>query len=362
MEFLEANTVKTCRNCGEPLPSDAKFCHLCSQKYTDGKITLREVWRDFVESVLNFDAKIFRTIGALFIPGKLTIEYFKGKHISYVPPVRIFLIMAVLHFAILGFSGFNGVKFNVVGEQSILREATYEAAFLEKLDSTQRQVNKDFNNNPTVKLALDSLRHKFKDTKLDTLNLGYLDFHRDFTIKPTELNLAQRDIYEPVEVIFEKYNITGFLEKLQVRQSVRLITEGGSFTGFLLGKLIWMVLLMMPALALVLKLLYIRRRRYFIEHLVFSFHYHAFSFLVGGIAIAMSASGWFEDSSPDKDLPLPVALALIAIMIYLFMAMRRVYKQGFWKTFIKFNLLNFFYIFIFTIFFTLTAIVSILLF
>ncbi len=364
MEFLEANTVKTCRNCGEPLPADAKFCPNCSQKYSDGRITIRELWFDFVESILNFDAKIFRTIGALFIPGKLTLEYFKGKHLSYVPPVRIFLIMAVIHFAIIGFYGFDNLNFSLTGGQSQnnSREATYEAIFLEKLDSARQQVNQDFKNNPTVKSALDSLRHQFKNAELDSMELGYLDFHWDFTIKPTKLNLAKRDIYDPYEVIFKKYKINGVVEQLQVRQSLRLLTEKSSFAGFLLGKLIWMVLLMMPALALVLKLLYIRRRKYFVEHLVFSFHYHAFSFLIMGVAIALNATGWFKNSGLDEDISAPIAFAFLAIIIYLFIAMRRVYKQGFWKTFIKFNILNFSYLLIFTLFIALTAAVSILLF
>lgn len=361
MEFLEANTVKTCRNCGTPLPADANFCHHCSQKYTDGKVTLREVWHDFVESFLNFDAKIFRTIGALFIPGKLTIEYFKGKHIAYIPPVRIFLIMAVIHFAILGYSGFTGINMSIDQSRSLEQKA-YQAVFLVKLDSAKQQIKQQFKDNPTVQRAMDSLQHQFNDGKLDTLELGYLDFHWDFTIKPTDLRIAQSDLYKPSAVIFKKYRIRGVLEQLQVRQSLKFLTESGSFSGFLVGKLIWMVLLMMPALALVLKLLYIRRRKYFVEHLVFSFHYHAFAFLVVGIAVAISAMGWFNNSKPDEDLPFPVAIAFLGIMIYLFIAMRRVYQQRFWKTFIKFNLLNFFYLLIFTVFFLLTTLVSILIF
>lgn len=231
---------------------------------------------------------------------------------------------------------------------------------MEKLDSVQQEINKDFNRNPTVRRALDSLRHQFKDTKLDTLELGYLDFHRNFSIKPTQLNLEQKDIYEPYEVIFKKYNIHGFLEQLQVRQSLRMITENSSFSGFLLGKLIWMVLLMMPALALVLKLLYIRRRKYFVEHLVFSFHYHAFAFFIVSIGILLNNTGWFDKK--DEDISLPIMFAFLLLLVYLFIAMRRVYKQRFWKTFIKFNILNFSYIFIFTLFFVLTAIVSVLLF
>lgn len=363
MDLLDANKLRSCRNCGEPLPGDARYCPKCSQKYTDGRITLRELWHDFVESFLNFDAKIFRTLKALFIPGQLTNEYFKGRHIAYIPPVRIFLIMAVFHFAVLGFSDFKAFNINVIEEQgeTDLRRAAYQATFLDQLDTAKQKVMKKFDNNITVRRALDTLSHQFKDARTDTADLGYLDFRRDFTTKGQELRIAQKDIYElSFDEIAERYHIHGFLEKMQVRQSLRLISENANFSTFLLGKLIWMVLLMMPALALVLKLLYIRRRKYFVEHLVFSFHYHAFAFLIVGVAIAIT--GWFNNPNPKDDAPLPMIFAFLLTMIYLFIAMRRVYKQGFWKTFIKFNILNFSYIFIFILFFTLTAVVSVLLF
>lgn len=362
MEILEGNTVRHCRNCTEPLSSDALYCPKCSQKYTDGRVPVWQLFKELIESFFNFDSKIFRTLGALFVPGKLTIEYFKGRHLSYVPPVRIFLIMAIFHFAVIGFFGFDGIKFNFIEEQNDLRQAVYRATFLEELDTIQQKIAKDFKRNRTVQLALDSLRHQFKDVKKDSIEIGYLDFHRDFSIKGKELNIAQHDIYEPYDEIFKNYKINGFWEKLQVRQSLRLITENSSFSGYLLGKLIWMVVLMMPALSLVLKLLYIRRRKYFVEHLVFSFHYHAFAFLVVGIGILLSQLEWFKRSDPDKDASLPFVLAFLAVIVYLFIAMRRVYQQHWFKTFIKYNLLNFSYIIIFTLSFAITLIVSVLLF
>jgi len=364
MDFLEANTVRSCRNCGEPLSSQARFCPQCSQKMTDGRITLRELWHDFIESFLNFDAKIFRTLRTLFIPGKLTVEYFKGKHVSYIPPVRIFLTMAVLHFAVLSFSGFNGININLTEDKgkTELRRTAYQANFLNQLDTAKQKVLQKFPNNTTVRQALDTLSHQFEDARQDTISMGYLDFHRNFTTTGRELRVAQQDMYElPFDTFAEKYRIHGFLEQLQVRQALRLVQENDSFTGFLLGKLIWMVLLMMPALALVLKLLYIRRRKYFVEHLIFSFHYHAFAFFLVSIAILLNNTGWFGDRAKDES-GLPVFTAFGIVLVYLFIAMRRVYQQHFWKTFWKYSLLNFSYLLIFTVFFTLTVAVSILIF
>ena len=86
---------------------------------------------------------------------------------------------------------------------------------------------------------------------------------------------------------------------------------------------------MMPFLALLLKLLYFRRNRYYVEHLFFSFHFHAFVFLLGTLLILLQnvLSGGL------------IAILALSIFVYLFMAMKKVYGQGFFKTFLKFILL-----------------------
>lgn len=365
MDFLEEQTVRHCRNCKEPLASDAVYCPKCSQKYTDGRITIRALLYDFFESLLNFDAKIFRTIRDLFIPGKLTNEYFRGKHVSYVSPVRIFFAMAVVHFAVMGFLG-NGI-FNLNstnGEQYEPYRNAYQAVFMEELDSAKQRVLQEFPKNPSVVSALDSLAKQMKDPRQDSVPMGYLHLKKDFSIDPQELHVSQGDliVYETnPDTFFNSYNIHGTLNRLQVGQEAHFYLEGKSFSTFLISKLIWMVVLMMPALALVLKLLYIRRNRYFVEHLIFSFHYHAFAFFIISIAIILHVLGWFNTNPNDDNSP-PLVVGTIIVLVYLFIAMRRVYKQGFWKTFFKFSILNFSYIIIFSLFFGLTLLVSFLIF
>ena len=73
------NNKTICPNCNNTLPSEAKFCPTCSQKVRSGKITVKEFLQEFVDNVFNLDSKFFQTIGALFIPGKLTLKYFEGK-------------------------------------------------------------------------------------------------------------------------------------------------------------------------------------------------------------------------------------------------------------------------------------------
>ena len=128
------------------------------------------------------------------------------------------------------------------------------------------------------------------------------------------------------------------------------MTNGSIFSHFI-GKLTLMVLLMMPFLALILKLLYIRRDFYYVEHLIFSFHYHAFVFLITTLLIFVGKylSDW-------------IAIPIVGIFVYQYIAMKRVYTQSYFKTFLKFLVLNFLYMFLAIIFFSLTVLISFVLF
>jgi hypothetical protein len=54
---------------------------------------------DFLDSVLNIDARIFRTLGPLFTrPAYLSLEYFAGRRVRYVSPVRLFVFLSIITF------------------------------------------------------------------------------------------------------------------------------------------------------------------------------------------------------------------------------------------------------------------------
>ncbi len=345
-----------CHNCHYPLPGYGEYCPNCSQKYTDGKIKLWQLLGEFFESIFNIDSKIFRTLGHLFIPGKLTSNYFAGRQKRYIPPVRLFFVMAIVHFAFINIS-INAVESDGglanLSEQN--HRARYRTEFLEDLDSARVKVEKAYPDT-TVKNALDSLMVKFADARKDSVPI--LLFTGGFWLEGKTINVARLDLLHlSQKEVFEKYNINGFWHQLQARQFLKIVDQGGNFVFYIIGQMVWMVVLMMPALALILKLLYIRRSFYFVEHLVFSFHYHAFAFLIITIAYLLEAFGF-----PPLDWPngqgYYAIIGFSILLIYLYLAMRRFYQQGRFKTFVKFNFLNFAYLFIFILFLLLTLVVS----
>jgi hypothetical protein len=99
----------------------------------------------------------------------------------------------------------------------------------------------------------------------------------------------------------------------------------------------------LPLMALVLKALYPLSRRYYVEHLLFFVHFHAFMFLMLTLQVlfvrAATALALHELLST-----LVVVASSIYMPIYLFVAMRRVYGQSRFVTFLKFIVLFIAYI------------------
>jgi hypothetical protein len=88
-------------------------------------------------------------------------------------------------------------------------------------------------------------------------------------------------------------------------------------------------------MALVLKALYPLSRRYYVEHLLFFVHFHAFVFMLITVQILVARLGALL-RIPDLATTLTFVAMAIYIPTYLFIAMRRVYGQGRIVTFLKF--------------------------
>ncbi|MBK9017232.1 MAG: hypothetical protein IPM82_26025 [Saprospiraceae bacterium] len=142
--------------------------------------------------------------------------------------------------------------------------------------------------------------------------------------------------------LLSTYHIEGFWKRLLVRQQVRMLKKGDNFGIYLIGNILWMMLVMMPMLAVVLKLLYVRRRFFYYEHVIFSFHAHSFMFLF--ITLLMLVSNWLGDAFGPV-----VGLSITAAAFYPMLAMKRFYGQRWPITIFKFLIVSFLYLVIFII-------------
>ena len=86
-----------CLNCGTELVGE--FCHACGQ-HAHVRRTLTSLAHDFLNGLLNFEGKIWRTLPLLaWKPGELTRRYIEGQRATFVSPIALFLFSAFLMFA-----------------------------------------------------------------------------------------------------------------------------------------------------------------------------------------------------------------------------------------------------------------------
>ena len=345
-----------CPNCSSEMDKQVDFCPNCGQKNTDGRITFRELLEDLFEAIFNIDSRVFRTLGGLIRPGRLTIDFFKGKQKRYVNPLRLFFVSTLILFGIVSFIGSGKIndfverEISDVGNSAI--RSGYHDIFVEELEGAMTQVDSLFGDYEATPLILDSLESFMEMEKKDSFPVQLTLLSDWDKIENRTVQVATQDMVKyQIEELPAIYGVTNWLEALIMRQQLKLISNPSSFTLFLFGSFTWMVLLMMPAVALVLKLLYIRRKTYYIEHLVFLFHYHSFAFLIFAIGLI------FLQYRPEF-----IALLFLSVAIYYLWAMKAYYRQGWIKTIIKYFMLNISYFIIFIFFFTLTILVGVFVF
>ena len=96
-----------CRNCGAH--ASGHYCSHCGQETDDRLPTAREFVHEFVLHYFAAEGRLWRTLRALLLhPGRLTIEYLRGRKLAYVLPLRLYLTMSVVFFLLLNLAAAPG--------------------------------------------------------------------------------------------------------------------------------------------------------------------------------------------------------------------------------------------------------------
>ena len=87
---------KLCKNCNTPLKD--LYCYKCGQKDRN-LLSVKEMFSEFADNVFSFDSRFIITLKYLLLrPGYLTLEYWKGRRSTYLPPIKLYLVLSVLYF------------------------------------------------------------------------------------------------------------------------------------------------------------------------------------------------------------------------------------------------------------------------
>jgi hypothetical protein len=314
-----------CENCGALL--HGRWCAQCGQAAIDYRRSLRHVLADLLDEFLNWDSKFFSTIGLLLVrPWKLTNEFVVGRRVRYVHPLRVYLLASILFFFAVNF----WAKSIHIERGKISQKQRAE------LQAELKNENLPPEARAKIKQALELNSPKPAPTDQPVEKPS-----------PTPKEKASQD-EEAVVQFGPKTPSTPFEKWIEGRAKEKLGEHGTKAQLFLLtviSNLPYMMLCCIPLFAFVLKILYIRRRIFYIDHLVYALHIHSFAYLYV-ILITLTGMG-LNRSAPNLTAPVCNILSLVAL-IEIFISIRRVYRQGWFLSMTKFFFGGFVYVIVLT--------------
>ena len=374
----------SCNNCGSRLEEDFNYCPSCGQSNSDNNVTFTTLITEFLDNYFGVDSKMAHSfMPFLFKPGALTNRFHEGKVKHFIHPVRLYLVMSLFYFFTISYllSDFNLQNLNDEAEYtSATIEALKENSQLSQLpDSVRLSLIEDslvnrYGNIATFDQLVDSLNADFGKDYLDDLkvSLSSVDVPpRIGESKMDKLHRLARDNRIADSIFWDSLtnggdmNIKLFSEsnKAHMQQQVRKIFKNDEgFKGFVLGNLPLMMFILIPLFGGVLKLIYVRRKHLYIKHIVHALHIHSFAYLIYGIALLIIFKLIGENTFANSDYEAVRAILFVAFFIltstYAYISFLKVYKQGWLKTLVKFNIVGFIYVFFLQVFFYLEVFIS----
>jgi hypothetical protein len=325
-------TEKNCLNCGATVVGH--FCHICGQENVVPKESFGSLVLHFFYDITHFDGKFFQSLKyLLFKPGFLSKEYVNGRRASHLNPVRMYVFTSAIFFLVF-FMIVNPKDLVKVNSNNTLNNKARQD-IIEELEKEYKKSGADTTillkkierlkdyKLPVSAAALDSLGKSNDSSK------GAKSFEEYDSIQRT-LNPAERD----------NWFLRGMAKKFTYNKELREnpLETVSQWTEIFLHKLPYLLFISLPIFALILKLLNVRRSKfYYADHAIFAIHHYVFSFIVllSIFLLAVAAR------NPSFEWLTVIIVALCIIWpVHLFIAMLNFYKQGWLKTFAKFILLN----------------------
>ena len=358
--------VKPCANCGAPM--HGPYCYACGQPEKGMIRHLTSVLADVGDTLFNVDSRIFRSIPPLYFrPGFLTLEYFAGRRTRYVTPFRLFFFLCIIAFFAIQFSlNITGSGINLVGgkDDSGPNSAMSEAEVQQRLQKALARIDKA-QSAPLLpqeaKIRLDKARQDLQrqaDERLAWLQAREVakasgappppDPHDD-GLGGLDGLIADPD-RQPIAISWLPQFGNSKLNEAVGRARENLIAakrDPGHLIAGVFSVLPQTLFVLMPLFALLLKFSYVFKRRLYMEHLMVALHSHAFiclSLLL--LALIQLLLGWSSDSVPwvASLLRLVRAAIWIWLPIHLFLMQKRVYRQGWIMTTLKFGFVGICYL------------------
>src|SRR6266853_5443241 len=341
-----------CENCGAPIAGP--FCAQCGQHAVDYRRSFRHVIVDALDSFLNFESKFFATIGWLIArPWHLTNQFLAGRRVRYVHPLRLYLLVSILFFFVVNYWA-----------KSIHADPS-------KLSADDRADIAAELNDPDIPPAVKARIRSALDAKGRTQPEAQTSPSPQTAVtpQPSVIGSPSPSVTSPSPsgdfgplVQFDKPPADPFEKWLEQRAKEKMGEHGSKmalFVATLFSNLPYMMLCCIPLFALVLKMLYVRKRIFYIDHLVYALHIHTF-FYAGLMLIVLATIG-LNRFAPGPIAGWLIALLWIAFVTQIFLSIRFVYRQGWFFSIFKFLFGGFVYLIVLVIALAITFFATVVL-
>lgn len=334
----------TCKNCEKKHQEGFEFCPHCGQKTKD-ELTIGVLFYNTISNYFSFDARFLKSFIPLMVkPGYLAKKFIEGKRLMYLHPAQMYLFISVVFFFVfailtrpmtekldsalketinapiipdslqtktaLDTTDINNILKPLKDNQNVMG---LKGAELKQLDSVlKKEVT---SNNPKLNTNNNRLNFDFDENKVDSL---------------IKINADNQEIYKAM-------GMTGNANAFERRIYAQMLKfykkrDGGSLLGAIRDSIPLAMFFLLPLFAMFLKLFYWNRGR-FAHHLVFSFYFFSFLFMVFSLIIGIN----FIWDIPDWiDW-----LIVLSTYFYFFLAAKHFYEQGWFLSLFKTSVITF---------------------
>jgi len=340
-----------CLNCGTTL--EGKFCHNCGQENLEMKESFGHMMNHAISDYFHFDYQFFHTLKPLFFqPGKLTNEYMAGHRVQYLHPVKMYIFISLIYFLLL-FKTNSVVNFESkpVTTEQINKKIGISIDQDNGLSASQKAELK--------RAIIDSakgnskIKARYNDTAFSdgiiNINADTSDFanrpktYNDYLVKQSKLPANKRD---------------NFFSRYMAKKSYSWRAQGKNakeeFMTEFEHNTSKMMFLLLPVFALILSVAFYKNKKYYVEHLIYAFHYHCFVFLF--LTIIMLIQLLIPNSWGLTEWM--YGLAGLVIIWYTYRSFRMVYHRSAIRTITKMMGIALAYLFAFSICITAVALIT----
>ncbi|MGH7935556.1 MAG: DUF3667 domain-containing protein [Chthoniobacterales bacterium] len=333
-----------CENCGAALTGP--YCAQCGQPAIDYRRSFGSLLADAADAFFNLDARFFQSFSwLLFKPWRLTNEFIAGKRARHVHPLRVYLIASVTFFLVINFLA-RGAHLHTDAQPRKKKMGLSLSTSSPSPGATSASPS------PTLSLGISPRASP------DVFGPGF-PFSAPQEKSSAAPSPAGKIMFEDMD---EMKNVPPFGRWVERRAKEKLGPTGDRgdlFMKALISNLAPMVLCCIPLFALVLKILYVFKRRFYIDHLIFALHTHAFVFLSTVVIIGIGFL--LEWKVPGALTPVVCTFLSFAVFMQLLISIRQVYRQNWFATLFKFALGSLIYSVLLGVAFIMTALVTLLL-